>query len=94
MTLSTQHEHAINQLKNFLISQFTENKIVTESNDPNFNYDLLHSTIQQGLDKYMPLKNIKFSKHKHKISQWITPAIIRSIKFRDKLYKLIQTNST
>ena len=89
ITISTHREHAINQLKHFLISQFTENKI-TESNDPNFNYDLLHSTIQQGLDKYMPLKNIKFNKHKHKISQWITPAIIRSIKFRDKLYKKIK----
>ena len=29
--------------------------LVTESNNPNFNYEILHSTITQGLDKYMTL---------------------------------------
>ena len=35
---------------------------------------------------------IKFSKHKHSKSQWITKGIIRSIAYKDKLYiKLKQT---
>ena len=40
----------------------------------------------------MPLKRVKFDKHKHKKSNWITAGLIRSIKFRDKLYlKMKQT---
>ena len=94
ITYSIQHENAICQLKNFLNSQLIENKLISDrNNDPNYNYEQLHITIQQGLDKFMPLKTRKFSRYKHKISQWITPAIIRSIKFRDKLYKKIKLMS-
>ena len=40
----------------------------------------------------MPLKRDKFEKHKHNKSNWITAGLIRSIKFRDKLYlKMNQT---
>ena len=35
----------------------------------------------------MPLKRIKLHKYKHKKTEWITAGIIRSIKFRDNLYK-------
>ena len=44
----------------------------------------------------MPLKRVKFDKHKHTKSIWITAGLIRSIKFRDKLYlkmKQTRTNS-
>ena len=34
----------------------------------------------------MPTKLVKFHKHKHKYSKWITNGIIKSICFRDKLY--------
>ena len=34
----------------------------------------------------MPTKLVKFHKHKHKNSKWITNGIIKSICFRDKLY--------
>ncbi len=30
---------------------------------------------------------VKFNKSKHKISPWITKGIIRSIQYRDNLYK-------
>ena len=40
----------------------------------------------------MPLKRVKFDKHKQKKSNWITAGLIRSIQFRDKLYlKMKQT---
>ena len=40
---------------------------------------------------HFPVKQIKYNKHKHKGSEWITNGIIRSIKFRDKLYKQMIT---
>ena len=34
----------------------------------------------------MPCKLIKFNKHKHKKSKWITQGLLKSIRSRDKLY--------
>jgi len=61
--------------------------------DPNKCYELLHKTIQTGLNLHMPTKTVKYNKYKHKNNAWITKGLIRSIKFRDKLYhKLKNTN--
>ena len=38
----------------------------------------------------MPNKYIKYNKYRHKKSEWITEGIIRSIKYRDKLYKSLK----
>ncbi len=35
----------------------------------------------------MPCKIIKFNKYKYKKSKWITAGIIKSIQYRDNLYK-------
>ena len=35
----------------------------------------------------MPFTRVKFDKHRHKKEKWITTGIIKSIKYRDKLYK-------
>ena len=45
----------------------------------------------------MPSKWVKFNKYKHKKSSWITQGLLKSIKFRDNLYKrlkLTNPNST
>ena len=42
------------------------------------------------MNKFLPVKIIKYNKHKHKKSYWITQGIIRSTKFRDKLYSKIK----
>ena len=36
--------------------------------------------------KHMPSRIVKFNKHKHTKSTWITNGILRSISYRDKLY--------
>ena len=59
---------------------------------PYINYDILYKEISQTIKTCMPLKRVKFDKHKHNQSNWITAGLIRSIKFRDKLYlKMKQT---
>jgi hypothetical protein len=57
------------------------------STDPNYNYNILHEILQNGIKTYMPIKNVKFKKYEHKKSQWITKGILKSLRFRDKLYK-------
>ena len=38
----------------------------------------------------MPSKWVKFNKYKYKKSSWITQGLLKSIKYRDKLYKRIK----
>jgi hypothetical protein len=57
------------------------------SGDPNENYDILNNIIVNALDKHLPTKTLKFDKHRHKKSKWITTGLITSIKNRDSLYK-------
>ena len=56
------------------------------SGDPNESYNLLNTIINKALITHLPMKNVKFNKHKHKKSNWITAGIIQSIRQRDKLY--------
>ena len=44
----------------------------------------------KALNKHIPLKKLKFDKYKHEKSNWITTGIIKSIKFRDGLYKRLK----
>ncbi len=55
--------------------------------DPNINNSTLHEIIQKAKLKHMSVKLAKFVKHKHKISPWITCGILKSIQYRDNLYK-------
>ena len=58
--------------------------------DPTNNYSIISETISSACDKHLPIKNVKFKKYKHKHSEWITNGIIRSIKYRDTLYKKVK----
>ncbi len=55
--------------------------------DPNNTYNGLQNVIQDEKNKYMPSKLIKYNKYKHKKSIWVTFGIMKSIQFRDNLYK-------
>ncbi len=68
------------------------NKLNTSScpnADPNNNYNILHTLIENATNKHIPDKVVKFNKHKYKN---LTKGIIKSISFRDKLhYEIKQT---
>ena len=59
--------------------------------DPNINYNKLHSCIIESKEKHLSYKVVKFHKYKHKGNKWITNEIIKSLKFRDKLYKKMKS---
>ena len=50
------------------------------------NYDILDTVLKNLNEKHFPFKMVKFNKYKHRKNNWITRAILNSIKFRDKLY--------
>jgi len=62
--------------------------------DPNTNYNIFESILKTAMDKHMPVRYEKYKKHKHKNSNWITQGIIRSIKFRDSLYRRYRATAT
>ena len=47
----------------------------------------MSSIIETNEDKCLPCKNIKFNTRKHKKNSWISHGILKSIKFRNELYK-------
>ncbi len=55
--------------------------------DPNINYNILHNIVQNAKMKHIPQKSVRFHKYKHKIYAWITRGIIKSIHYKDDLYK-------
>ena len=58
--------------------------------DPNQSYTIIHTTIIDALDKHLLIIKVKYKKHKHKKSPWITQAIVRSVKNRDDKYKKLK----
>ena len=44
------------------------------------------NSISNLIQKHFPTKTVKYKKHKHRKSEWITQGIVRSIYGRDKLY--------
>ena len=63
--------------------------------DPNDNYRQFEEIIVNAKAKHLAPKTVRFKKHKHKLSQWMTSGILNSINFRDKLFLKLKTlNST
>ena len=58
--------------------------------DPNTNYNKLHDKLMKLKDKNLPIRFQKFDKHKHKGNKGITKGILKSIKYKDQLYKALK----
>ena len=58
--------------------------------NPNDNYELFESIVVDTKSKYLAPKTVKFKKYKHRLSPWITDGILRSIKYRDKLFREVR----
>ena len=59
--------------------------------DPNPEFDIFERIALNAYEKHYPNKRVKIDKHKHKLSPWITTGLIKSIGFRDKLYKRLKS---
>ena len=84
-------EHSMNLIYEELSGiDFSKVLDTSSSADINKNYEILINIIMKSMNKHMPLVKHKNHKHKDKRSLWITAGIIRSIKFRDNLYKSLK----
>ena len=54
--------------------------------DPNINYQRFEEILLNAKSRHLSPKTVKFKKHKHKLSQWMTNGILNSIKYRDKMF--------
>ena len=82
---------AINNVKEELSKKCSlENFKLELVTDPNTNYNNLIDTITTTIEKHMPIRLVKFRKHKHKKPKWITKGILISIRYRDRLYSQLQ----
>jgi hypothetical protein len=55
--------------------------------NPDTNYAILENALCQAIHKFTEVKYVRFRKHKHKKSPWMSTGILISIRFRDKLFK-------
>ena len=55
--------------------------------NPTENYQIMEKICTQALNNNFPSKVVKYNKHKHKKSSWITQGIVISIAHRDRLYR-------
>ena len=55
--------------------------------DPNLSYQAFEDFVLRIKEKNMPMKTVRFDKYKHNMTKWVTTGIIKSIRFRDKLYR-------
>ena len=76
----------LQNFKSDIINSNLLDRINADTNDIDVKYDILHDTLTNAINKHIPVKTVKFDKHKHRKSHWITKGIIKSIRFRDNLY--------
>ena len=62
--------------------------------DPNSNYKILAEQLQYAKEKHLPTRKLKFNKYKHKQHKWVTNGILKSIKTKNKLYRILQQTKT
>jgi hypothetical protein len=94
ITMRKQNFSTLNMFKKEIINQNILHKLNNDINlNPNKNYETLLTCITESMDKHLPLITNKYDKHKHKKSPWITYGIIRSISYRDRLYKKLKQAS-
>ncbi len=84
----------IKSIHNFRNDILTSNELTSINNDlmvdPNTTYQDLHNVIQVAKNKHRPCKLVKFDKYKHKKTKCITSGIIKSIQYKDILYKKLK----
>ena len=64
-----------------------------EMGDPNDNYNIVETIIQDKINTHFPTRTVKFNYNKHKKPKWVTNGIIKSIKFRNCMYKKLKATN-
>ena len=85
--MQKQTQESINNFKQKLQTSNILSKLdLSRDADPNS----CNNCIAKIKDTHFINKTVNFNKYKHKKSAWITQGILKSIKFRNKLYKALR----
>ena len=77
-------QNLFNSIKN---KNIINNLLLDDNIDPNINYNILENILTECLNESIPLKQIRMNKYKFKKTDWITNGLIKSIRYRDNLYR-------
>ena len=92
--LSTPDSRSMDHFKTAIQKDDIFRKLNKEkARDPNDNYEIIDMIIKDNIKMFCPVRVVKYHKHKYKKTKWITKGIIKSIKFRDNLYKKLKQTS-
>ena len=84
-------QNALLNMKNDLMMTNIHGQLdQSPSADVYSNYDMIFNEIHRVVEKHISSKTLKCNTFKHKQSKWITHGVIKSLKYRDKLYKLLK----
>ena len=75
------------ELRNIDVSSRLDPNLMTDSNTQ---YEKFENVLSSTFNKHFPERRVKFYKYRHKKSKWITSGILKSIEFRDNLYKQVK----
>ena len=88
ITLNNLSETAISKFKEGLAESRLQDMLNNNLNvNPNLTYDIIDKQIADARETFLPVKTVRFNKHKHTQKSWMTVDILRAIKYRDRLYK-------
>ena len=89
--MQKQTQESINNFKQELKTSNVLSKLdLSPDADPNSNFNIFNNCIAEIKDTHFKNKTVNFNKYKHKKSAWITQGIMKSIQFRNKLYKALR----
>jgi len=85
-------EKAYREIKNELQSEQVKSSFrnILKENS-HLSYDYLNTILVKVLNKHFEVKYVNFNKYKHKKSKWITDGILKSISYRDTLYRKMKS---
>ena len=90
----TYNETAIQNFSSQLYNTNIQSKLEPDlCTNPNKNCQVILNDVCSAHKSHFPVKTVKFSKYKHKKSNWITSGIIRSIYNRDRLYRKLKSTA-
>ena len=76
-----------------ILNNFQVYKIINSNGSVDSKFECLLEKVKEIIDKNVPLIKLSKSKQKLKLKPWITKGILKSIKYKNKLYKMLCKNN-
>ena len=93
--IRNQNQECFEYFANVLQSMNDNGGIIKRNNnDVNECYNQINEALQKAINESFTIKRVRFNKYKHKANGWITDGILRSIKYKDELYKNMIKSTT